>query len=176
MAPKHDMQQVIDEFLNSKKAILGADNHFEWVSGYSQYECKAKFPIILDGESQQHARFELTGFTNSTELKFRLALCFGAIICRLDYTDETHANILRLSEENLPSVVHGPHYHSWNINRRFFKGVKPLQKPAPKLENAEIFKMRGNFDSILRWFCAEVNIEPLSSAHLISLPSRDFLL
>lgn len=172
MATVTDLMAVIDAFVSAPKRILGADLPYQWRDGYSQYERVAKFPIEFGGQSSDAARFEVVGFPQSPEPKFRLSLVYITCICRLDYTDETHPNTMRDSMDNVPPFVSGPHYHSWALNRRFFKGVSTVQK----LHNAELFQMRSSFDSILRWFCQETNIEQLSGGHLIELPPRDRLL
>jgi hypothetical protein len=39
-----------------------------------------------------------------------------------------------------------------------------------------VFLLRGQtFDAILRWFCANTNIESLPPGHLISVPAPEFL-
>jgi hypothetical protein len=114
MATAGDLADAIDAFVGSRKSILGANEHYEWGPGYSQYERKAMFPIEIGGESPQQARLELVGFPQERELKFRLSLCWNAAICRLDFTDETHTNTMRMDADGLPPWVEGPHYHSWS--------------------------------------------------------------
>ncbi len=172
MASQRDLLSALQEFIEAPKRILGADHGYVWGPGYSKHERKAKFPLEINGESEEAARFEVIGFPDSNTLKFRLVLCFNAAVCRLDYTDETHSNSRRIDTDNVPYSVTGPHYHSWPLNRRFFMG----QPKAPELHNAEHFEMRGSFDSILRWFCDDVNISPLLGSHLITLPTRETLL
>jgi hypothetical protein len=59
-------------------------------------------------------------------LKFRLGIL--AMICHLDYTDETHPNsISEFLLRAVPYVVTGPHYHSLPLNRRFFRGITAPQ-------------------------------------------------
>jgi len=163
---------AVDGFVAAKKTVYGIEKPFQWARGYSQYEVVVKFPLEINGELSSAARLEIVGFPQATDLKFRLCLCFSAAVARLDYTDETHANTRCLAEDGLPASVTGPHYHSWVLNRQFFKGAAI----APKLHNAKPFDMTARFDSILRWFCADTNIEPLPAGHVIALPSRDRLL
>ncbi|NDV88739.1 hypothetical protein GTW51_18735 [Aurantimonas aggregata] len=131
-----------------------------------------EFPLEYRGEGDKAARLVLVGFPSATELKFRISLCYNAAICRLDYTDETHPNTRRLPNDGLPAIVKGPHFHSWELNRRFFKGAPVAQR----LELAEKFTVAGGFDSLLRWFCSRTNIEQPPSGHYIALPTRDTLL
>lgn len=172
MVTAADLAAAVDKFVAAKKTIYGANLPYQWMKGYSPYEVVVKFPLEVDGELLPAARLEVVGFPRAQELKFRLCLCFSAAICRLDYTDEIHPNAMRVGEDGIPPMVSGPHYHSWGLNRRFFKGVST----APKLHNAKPFNMHAQFDSILRWFCSEANIDQPSGGHLIALPLRDSLL
>ena len=172
MATAGDLAVAVEAFLAAPKLINGADQPYQWRNGYSQHERIARFPIEIGGESPEAARLEIVGFPQATELKFRLCLCYNCCICRLDYTDETHLNAMRIAADGVPHSVQGPHYHSWAINRRFFRGAST----APKLANAGPFDLQVSFDSILRWFCQETNIEQLNGGHLIELPSRDRLI
>ena len=172
MSAKNDLAKAIDEFVAAPKAILGAGAGYSWGYGYSENERKASFPIAVNGESFFGARFELVGFPQSTDLKFRLSLCWNAAVARLDYTDEVHANMARQHGDGIPAHVTGPHYHSWKLNRRFFVGAQIV----PRLQNADVFTMRASFDSILRWFCNELNIDQPIGGHLIALPPRETLL
>jgi hypothetical protein len=172
MAMVDDLLSAVDAFVSAPKRILGADEPYIWGNGYNPLEVKARFPIEVGGESPDAARLEIIGFPNASELKFRVSLCYSAAISRLDYTDETHPNTRRESGDSIPPLVTGPHYHSWALNRRFFKGVSK----APQLHNASEFLMRAQFGSILRWFCQEMNIDQPPGGHLIDLPRRERLL
>jgi hypothetical protein len=172
MVSAADLAAAVEAFVAAPKRIHGADQSYEWRQGYSQYERQVSFPIEINGELPEAARLLIVGFPQSRDMKFRLCLCFNAAICRLDYTDETHPNSQRIPADGVPPIVQGPHYHSWPLNRRFFKGVSK----APELYNAATFAMQSSFDSILRWFCHDMNIEQLNGGHLIQLPPRDRLL
>ena len=106
--------------------------------------------------SRAALNFSCVGFPYQRDLKFRLGILFPAMVCRLDYTDETHANSADgVAKGLVPAMVQGPHYHSWSLNRRFFKWVT---KP-PKLHDAAPYTEAGKtFDAVLRWFCADTNI------------------
>lgn len=172
MAGKADLLEALDAFVAEPKTILGAASAYTWGPGYSAHERKVEFPLLFRGESDKAARMEVVGFPGARELKFRISLCYNAAICRLDYTDETHPNTRRLQTDNLPAKVQGPHFHSWELNRRFFKGAATV----PRLELAEPFTVNGGFDSLLRWFCSRMTIEQPPNGHYISLPKRDTLL
>jgi hypothetical protein len=104
--------------------------------------------------------------------QFRLGILAPAILTRIDFTDETHANALANPEDGVEPLVTGPHYHPWRLNRRFFHGVTI----PPKLHLAIAFDAAGTFDATLRWFCADNGIESLPSGHRIELPGTGQLL
>ena len=137
----------------------------------------------LYGRSQAHSGLRLgpdlgpgiqPGFPRAKELKFRLQIVMDGPVCRLDYTDETHPNSIDgYTNGWVPMTVTGPHYHSWPINQRFFRGVT---KP-PKLHDALSYTEPGRaFDAILRWFCTDTNIDSLPGSHLIGLPEPGLLI
>jgi hypothetical protein len=172
MAERSDLLEALDAFVAEPKRIIGATAAYTWGAGYSAHERKVEFPLEFRGEGDPAARLVIVGFPESRDLKCRISLCFNAAICRLDYTDETHTNYRRIASDNAPPSVTGPHFHPWPINRRFFKGASNI----PKLEVAVPFTQRLQFDSLLRWFCAETNIEQPPGGHYIRLPTRDTLL
>jgi hypothetical protein len=172
LATAKELIEAVEAFLRAQKSIHGAYEPYTWGPGYSQFERKTSFPIEMNGELPEAARLEIIGFPSATSLKFRLSLCFNCAVCRLDYTDETHANTLATRADAIPYSVTGPHFHSWELNRRFLRGMST----AFELRNAEPFPLNANFDSILRWFCQRTNIDQLGRNHLIELPRRDRLL
>jgi hypothetical protein len=118
-------------------------------------------------------------FPRERDLKFRLGILFPAMICRLDYADETHTNSIDgVLLRAVPYAVQGPHYHSWPLNRRFFRGVTLPQTllDAGPYDAGPYNEPGRTFDAILRWFCADTNIETLPPDHLISLPVPELLL
>jgi hypothetical protein len=141
--------------------------------GFNQYEVVMKYPLEIEGELRG-AQLMVVGFPRERKLKFRIGILFPAMICRLDYTDETHVNSISGGFLGaVPCSVTGPHYHPWALNRRFFRGVTTPQR----LHDAAPYNESGRtFDAILRWFCADTNIESLPTDHLISLPGPDLLL
>jgi hypothetical protein len=140
---------------------------------FSQYEVVMKYPLEIEGELRG-AQLMVVGFPRERNLKFRLGILFPAMICRLDYTDETHSNSLSGGLlRTVPFIVRGPHYHSWPLNRRFFRG----STVPPELHDAARYNEPGRtFDAILRWFCADTKIQSLPPSHLISLPAPELLL
>jgi hypothetical protein len=164
-----DIIAAVDAFMATPKRIVGIDQVPQWGPGRSPQELETKYPLEIEGE-QRGAQLMIVGFPREPSLKFRLGILFPAMICRLDYTDETHPNSIGgYLNHDLPPIVTGPHYHSWPINREFFHGVA---KP-PKLWNAVPYTGQARtFDAVLRWFCSDVRIESLPPDHRLCLPLR----
>jgi hypothetical protein len=129
-----------------------------------------RFPLEIEVPG---AQLMVVCLPRERNLKFRLGILFPAMICHLDYTDETHPNsISGFLLRAVPYVVTGPHCHSSPLNRRFFRGITAPQT----LHDAVPYNEPGRtFDAILRWFCADTNVESLPPGHLISLPAPEFL-
>jgi hypothetical protein len=167
-----DIRDAVDAFMAAPKRIVSADLPGEWLQGYRPNERQMKYPLEVGGELLG-PQLVVVGFPRERQLKFRVGILFPAMICRLDYTDETHANSLGgITDLGLPPDVVGPHYHSWLLNRRFFHGTTvPL-----RLHNATPYPGAGrSFDAILRWYCADTNIEPLPANHAIGLPPQELV-
>lgn len=166
MATRGDMVAAITAYMVARKRIVGYDSAPTWGPGFSAHEVVMRYPLEVHGE--HHGHLMVVGFPRAKELKFRLEILLPGPICRLDYTDETHPNSLSgYLAGTVPDIVSGPHYHSWPINQRFFKGVA---KP-PELHDALPYLEPGrSFDAILRWFCTDTNIESLPGSHFMGLP------
>jgi hypothetical protein len=167
-----DIAAAIDAFMAAPKRIVGHGAVPQWGPGFSVHERVMKYPLEIGGELRG-AQLMVVGFPRERDLKFRLGILFPAMICRLDYTDETHVNSPSgVLWHGVPYQVTGPHYHSWPLNRRFFRGVTV----PPKLHDAVPYNEPGRtFDAILRWFCADTNIESVPPSHQISLPIPELL-
>jgi hypothetical protein len=155
----------------ARKRIAAPDLPGQWLPGYRVNELEMKYPLEVEGELRG-AQLMVVGFPRERGLKFRVGILFPAMICRIDYTDETHPNSIDGARDHgLPPQVVGPHYHSWPLNRRFFRGVTV----PPKLHDAVPYNGARSFDGVLRWFCANTNIDPLPSNHAISLPPQELV-
>jgi hypothetical protein len=64
MATRDELQKAIDAFVAARKSIAGVGEGYNWGPGYSPVERKAVFPIEVNGELVEGARFELVGFPN----------------------------------------------------------------------------------------------------------------
>jgi hypothetical protein len=173
MAANADLLTRIDAFMAAPKRVAGIDSPPPWGPGFSPQEREMKYPLELGGELAG-AYLMIVCFPQERSLKFRVGMLYGGMICRLDYTDETHPNTLDgVRDSGLPAAVVGPHYHSWRLNRRFFHGVT---KP-PQLHDACPYNEPGrSFDAVLRWFCTDTGIESPPANHRIALPPSDLLL
>lgn len=173
MATIADLTAAVDGFMAAPKRLVGYDAIPQWGPAFSPFETAAKYPLEVAGELRG-ASLMVVGFPRERDLKFRLGILFPAMVCRLDYTDETHGNSASgVLDGAVPATVIGPHYHSWPLNRRFFRGmVRP-----PELHDAVPYREPGRtFDAILRWFCTDTNIEPLPPNHRIELARSELLL
>ena len=173
MATWGDIVGAVDAFMAAPKRIVGSEFAPQWGPGFTPHERVVKYPLEIAGE-QHGAQLLVVAFPHQRDLKFRLGILFPAMVSRLDYTDETHLNSLDGARSGVvPPIVSGPHYHSWDLNRRFFRGVT---KP-PKLHDAIPYSGAGRtFDGVLRWFCAQTTIDSLPPGHSIVLPPADRLL
>ncbi len=153
------------------KRIVGVDLPGQWVRGYRVGELEMRYPLEIEGELRD-AYLMIVGFPRERGLKFRLGILCPAMVARIDFTDEVHPNAIPGWEEyGLPPAVIGPHYHSWPINRRFFKGVTV----SPRLHHATPFMGGRSFDAVLRWFCTDTNIEAPPANHAIGLPPPELV-
>ena len=173
MVASPDLLARVDTFLATPKRVAGSDSPPTWGPGFTPHEREMKYPLEIGGELPG-AHLMVVCFTREQSLKFRLGILYGGMLCRLDYTDETHPNTLDgIADNGLPPVVRGPHYHSWPLNRRFFRGVTI----PPKLHDAAPYNEPGrSFDAVLRWFCGDTGIESLPANHRIALPVPELLL
>jgi hypothetical protein len=102
----------------ASKRVVNADVPPQWSDGWYGEEPAAKLPLEIDGELGA-ARLLIVGMPDAPGLQFRLGILMLGCVCRVDFTDETHLNSHAVVGDNLPRIVRGPHYHSWEQNRRF---------------------------------------------------------
>lgn len=156
----------IDAFMNAQKSIVGFNSAPTWMAGFGPTEETMKYPLAVNGQLTG-AQLMIVRFPNERGVKFRLGILAPAMVSRLDFTNETHGNsLVSVKAKVLPAFVTGPHYHSWKLNRQFFKSAGA----PPKLHDAEELKIAAlSFDAVLRWYCSDVNILPLPPSHAIDL-------
>lgn len=164
--------ELVDKVLSSTKLLAGIGIPQRWQPNRDPNELSIKIPIEIEGQQVGHklvAVFEPASHT----LKFSILIVVNEVcITRLDF-DPTggHTNSLLAFQYGIPAVVSGKHFHRWSLNRRFVTGVGHLER----LENAEDIPQNiRTFDSALRWFCGECNIQ-LPHNHAIELPPRSLI-
>jgi hypothetical protein len=106
-----DLAVAIDTFMGTPKRVAGYDSPPAWAPSFTPYERVAKYPLELEGELRG-AQLYVVGFPVERDLTFRLGILFPAMVCRLDYTAETHGNSLTgYLSGAVPMTVTGPHWH-----------------------------------------------------------------
>ena len=98
MTSAADVVSAVDGLLSTPKLLVGADAPPTWAQGHSPQEQVIYLPLEIKGE-QTGAKLMVVGFPRERSLKFRLGILFPGSVCRLDYTDETHPNMLRLPQD-----------------------------------------------------------------------------
>lgn len=162
--------EAIDAFMGLDKIPSGVDVPPIWQLGreLGSDEYTIKIPLEVNAEIGDQ-KLIITAYPNHDSLKFAILISFEPAICRLDFDySDIHPNTYKKSGDDLESVVKGPHYHSWEMNRRFFTASsKPIE-----LHNAEKLPLNiHKFDAALRWFC-DLNKIILPHTHRIELPSK----
>jgi hypothetical protein len=166
MTPAQFVEEV-DAVLAVKKDLLGAEAPI-WRPGRDVSEKRLKLPLSIDGE-QFGQNLVIQAYPDYPTLKFRLGIeCLGKIVCRIDYADETHGN--NLAPHSLPILVHGPHWHPWELNRSHAGSILSYDS----LPYAVHFKEARRFDATLRWYCAKRHIN--LDEHGITFPPKERLL
>jgi hypothetical protein len=173
MATRAEKVAQIDAFMAARKQIVSPHTQGTWQKAHSPNERQLKWPLAIDGVIHPGSGLLIVGDpTRKDRLFFRLAVLCPAAVCRLDFTDETHANSAKAPAEGIPAIIRGEHYHSWGINRRFFRD---FDHPV-EIRNAVPYEGAGRtFDSILRWFCEDTHIDPLEPDHQLALPTLEML-
>lgn len=160
--------EAVDAFMPLPKRLVGADAP-TWQSGRSADELRLKLPIQIGGELRgQH--LVIKAFPNYHNLMFQMGISFDEkVVCRIDFElDGSHGN--NLNPGVLPSLIKGPHWHSWELNRDLVWSVLHHDK----LQRATPFTETHKFDATLRWYCAKRNIA--LGHHGIEFPIRERLL
>lgn len=159
--------EAVDAVIAAPKVLVGSESPV-WQPGRDADERRIKLPLEIDGE-QRGSFLIVSAFPDRAVPGFCIGIaCFDKVIDRLDFEpDAAHGNP---PNEGLKPVVHGPHWHPWELNRLH---VGPTRRFA-KLRRAESFTAAQKFDATLRWYCGKRNIE--IGQHGIDLPRREKLL
>jgi hypothetical protein len=157
--------ELIDDLLAARKTIAGLPN---WIEAPYEWEERLLMPLHINGVSGG-VDLIVTAYPHFGHSKFRIMICAPKCIWRIDHAnDEPHVNSFERPLDLEETDFCEPHYHSWSDNRRFCThGGLP-----DKLLNAR--KMPADvrsFDTSLRWFCGQTNIEQ-PVVGMITLPPR----
>lgn len=170
MATVPDIREIVDALLAAEKRLAGAG---EW---QSDREGVKRFirAIERDGEITP---LELTvkAYPRRPQPRFRLILTMGRAVWRVDFTDELHTNPRNAGRREVDppmTAIQGPHYHSWQDNRRFSSTTSLPER----LRNARLLPDNvRSYESTFRWFCGVTNIA-LGIGDVPDLPTRDTLI
>lgn len=141
-----------------------------WQDGNRNGEFRMRLPIEVDGEVGAF-QLDLISAPDSQNPGIRFILLCGRAIFRLCLHNEMHTNSFN-KPADLGLTVEGPHYHSWNDNRRF----GPANGLPKELRNARKLPLnQPDTDSAFKWFLNETKIiEP--KWPMPSWPTRTLLL
>jgi hypothetical protein len=160
---------LVDRLLAAKKRVVGDPI---WREG-NRDEMRILWPLLV-GSSVSEAALHLTGFPNSAELRFSIALVYRWCVARLDFVPkhESHTNPLNRKELLGVYRVRGPHCHAWADNRYLATAAAlPRELKCAR----ELLPQIRRWDQAFRWFCDQVGID-LSGIDIPDLPPRTRLL
>ena len=79
-----NLAAAIDAFMIAPKRIVGVDSPPTWRRGFTPHESEMKYPIEFAGEQVGHLM--IARFPKEQNLKFRLGILYGGMICRLAHS------------------------------------------------------------------------------------------
>ena len=159
--------ELIDGLLAAQKTFAGEP---DWIDIYHG-ESRLVMPLHVGGVSSG-SDLKISAYPLIGDAKFRIMLCAPKCVWRVDHvSDEPHVNSFNRPADLEAQSFCQPHYHAWADNRRFCA----YATLPDRLENARILPKPWSFDSVLRWFCGETNIEPPQKGAIV-LPQRKNLL
>lgn len=160
---------LISDLLAARKTLEGAP---DWKDGPYAGEDRLVMPLRIDGVSVG-CDLMISAYPYIGHTKFRIMLCADKCIWRIDHVfDEPHVNSFNRPQDLEEYDFCEPHFHAWTDNSRF---ATPNSLPD-RLENARIMPADvRTFDTALRWFFGQTNIEQPPPG-LIVLPPRRRLL
>lgn len=169
MTTRQEFLQEVDNLLGVQKQIAGT-GQLTWQDGRSNGSKCVKIPLEIGG-IQYGAQLVVIAYPQEQE-RFSILIVHQIAVCRLDVVDdgEIHGNFQALPGDEIPSLVNGPHFHEWQLNRRLVEGSNRLQK----LPLAKPFDQTRNYEAALRWFCAQTKID-IPYDFNFDLPPRESL-
>lgn len=144
--------QEVDRLLSVRKDLVGGDRA-AWNPGREPNEVQIKLPLEVNGE-QHGPGVVLTAFPSEAG-KFSISLVHHVAVARLDVTRfEAHSNPLDALGRRIKTLIHGSHFHRWELNKQYVEAFGKLQR----LHMAEPYEGSEKFMAALRWFCGELKI------------------
>jgi len=157
----------VTAFLAARKSLGGIDSPQQWQPSRNGAHWCAKIPLALSGTLHGHT-LVIEANPSAAGSEFSIGIVIEDVcVTRLDFDEsEGHTNSVALPRDGVPYIVSGSHIHRWESNHRFVEWPLSL----PRLRNAvELPQSIRHFESALRWFCDEMNID-LPHGHRIELP------
>lgn len=156
--------QAVDAYVAAHKTLVFGNAPLVWQDARDTYARRLKLPIEIGGEQYPGQYLLIDAFPDKKPQEFIVMLLFNDhTICRLDFEPTAvHGNPMNAP---VPSVVQGPHWHSWALNRPHVKIVSGKHFDLPV---AISITGPRNFDDALRFYCQGNNIE--LGAHPIEFP------
>ena len=144
----------------------------DWRDGPYGGEMRMVMPLRINDVSTG-GELLVTAYPLIGHSRFRVMLILQKCVWRVDHVnDEPHINSFDRPADLAEFDFCEPHYHAWADNRRF---CTHLSLPE-QLENARLMPQHvRTFDTTLRWFCGQTNIEQPPPG-VIALPPRTRLL
>jgi hypothetical protein len=167
----HEFVEAVDRVIRVPKLLVGAESP-SWQAGRGQDEQRLKLPLEIAGEQRGQFLLIMAFPDHEPSPRFNIAIeCCDKVVCRLDFElDSVHGNNLRPRPQNVPALVHGPHWHSWELNRGEVRSLLYYDS----MPYAQPFTEAQKFDAVLRWYCGKRNIS--LERHGIRFPMRSRLL
>jgi len=165
---RHDsISKAVEALLRSEKTLEGRG---QWTM---QENGKARYVRALSVAGEiTDARLEIHFYTREKPPKFNISLLAPSRIWALDF-DEAHKRTNSLNKpSDIPAIVTGPHYHSWEDNRRF---ATKVSLPSRLLNARPLPHNIRSYENALRWFCDKTNII-LRNEDIVMPPKPDTLL
>jgi hypothetical protein len=163
---------AVDAFMATPgKRLIGVESP-TWQIGRNAEQHKLLLPIEVEGEHRGQSLM-LLAYPTHAQYRYSIGVQFsdGLIPCRLDYDPAAvHPNTLDDPMEKLPSIVRGPHWHSWEVNRRHIGSLThPLKLPSAE----QLGPLIRTFDAVLRVYCSRRLIA--LAQHGIELPPKGLI-
>ena len=173
---KEDIRVLIDGTLTAEKTLAGEPKweREEAAEGPHNHDAmRWLVPLMIGGELCHHM-LTVKAYPNRKTLMFRIILSFDKAVFRTDFAeDEPHQNSFDAPSDIAGIIVRGPHYHSWEDNRRF----ATLNSLPVKLHNARTLPVNiRTFENAYRWFCGAIGIANVDTFGIPVLPRPSKLL